>query len=57
MFRESRWRLSGVVDSDRMVPVATAVWGKDQTLRRSHYFVRAAFQTRGDRTLERVRSL
>ena len=46
-----------MVDSDRMVPVATAVWGKDQTLRRSHYFVRAALQTRGDRTLERVRSL
>ena len=46
-----------MVDSDRMVPMATVVWGKDQTLRRSHYFVRATLQTRGDRTLERVRSL
>ena len=38
-FRESRKKLPGVVESERIVPVATAVWGKNQTLRRSHYFV------------------
>lgn len=39
--QREQWDGPGVVDSDRKLPKATAVWGKGQTLRRSHYFVRA----------------
>ena len=42
--RKSRRNVPGAVDSDRAVPVATAVWGRGQTLKRSHYFVRATYK-------------
>ena len=52
--RESRGGCPGVVDSDIKVPVATEVWGRGQTLKGSHYFVRATCKQEEIKTLRRV---
>jgi hypothetical protein len=55
--QREQWGVPGVVDSDRTVPVTTAVWGRGQTLGLSHYLVRATYRQRRQETLERVGSL